>query len=139
MALSAKLGSLLTQNAQLSMTSMVNSIRPMSTSTTRLFIGGLSYETDNQSFREAFSNFGDVTDARVITDRESGRSRGFGFVNFASGESASNALSSMDGQELNGRNIRVSFANERPSTPRFGGGNGVGNSGYGGYGGNSAY
>ncbi|GKV36034.1 hypothetical protein SLEP1_g44213 [Rubroshorea leprosula] len=135
MALSAKLGSLLRQNAQLSMTSMVNSIRCMSASTTRLFVGGLSYETDDQSLREAFSNFGDVTDARVITDRESGRSRGFGFVNFASGESASSALSSMDRQELNGRNIRVSFANGRPSTPRFGGGN----SGYGGYGRNSGY
>ncbi|GLT97738.1 hypothetical protein SLE2022_152870 [Rubroshorea leprosula] len=131
MALSAKLGSLLRQNAQLSMTSMVNSIRCMSTSSTKLFIGGLSYGTDDQSLRDAFSNFGDVIDARVISDRDTGRSRGFGFVSFANADAASSALS-MDGQELNGRNIRVSFANERPSTPRFGGSSGSYGGGYGG-------
>ncbi|GKV28653.1 hypothetical protein SLEP1_g37675 [Rubroshorea leprosula] len=131
MALSAKLGSLLRQNAQLSMTSVVNSIRCMSTSSTKLFIGGLSYGTDDQSLRDAFSNFGDVIDARVISDRDTGRSRGFGFVSFANADAASSALS-MDGQELNGRNIRVSFANERPSAPRFGGGSGSYGGGYGG-------
>ncbi|MBA0681380.1 hypothetical protein Goari_023188 [Gossypium aridum] len=62
--------------------------------------------------------------ARVIADRDTGRSRGFGFVNFADDESASNALSAMDGQELQGRNIRVSYANERPSGPRSFGNNG---------------
>ena len=60
--------------------------------------------------------------AKVISDRDSGRSRGFGFVNFSSEDSAQTAMSAMDGQELNGRSIRVNFANERPSGTRYGGG-----------------
>lgn len=141
MAFSSKLGSLLRLNGQTPMTSMLSSIRYMSTTSKKLFIGGLSYGTDDQSLREAFSGFGDVTDAKVITDRDTGRSRGFGFVNFSDDESASSALSAMDGQELNGRNIRVSYATERPSGPRsFGGGGFQGDRGYGGgYGGNSGY
>ncbi|XP_077250253.1 glycine-rich RNA-binding protein 4, mitochondrial-like [Tasmannia lanceolata] len=119
--------------------SMLNAIRNMSSS--KLFIGGLSYSTDDQSLRDAFTSFGDVVEARVIVDRETGRSRGFGFVNFDSDESATTALSSMDGQDLNGRSIRVSYANERPSGGGFrggggyGGGSGGGGGGYGGGGG----
>ncbi len=109
---------------------MLNAVRCMSS---KLFVGGLSFETDDQSLKNAFSGFGEVTEARVITDRDSGRSRGFGFVNYSSDESAKEAMSAMDGQELNGRNIRVSYANDRP--PRGGGGgdynrNFGGNSGY---------
>ena len=105
-------------NGQTSLPSMLNSIRCMSSS--KLFIGGLSYGTDDVSLKEAFSNFGEVIEARVITDRDTGRSRGFGFVNFTCDDSASSALSAMDGQELNGRNIRVSYATDnRPSGPRF--------------------
>ncbi|KAK9287732.1 hypothetical protein L1049_016172 [Liquidambar formosana] len=135
MAFSIRVGGLFKQsisqncasNGQVPM--MLNAIRCMSS---KLFIGGLSYGTDDQSLRDAFSSFGDVVDAKVITDRDSGRSRGFGFVNFSSDESASSALSAMDGQELNGRNIRVSYANERtPGGPRGGGGGG-GGYGYGG-------
>jgi len=112
----------------------------------KLFIGGLSYGTDEQSLREAFSGFGEVTEARVINDRETGKSRGFGFVSFSSEESASSAISSMDGQELDGRNIRVNHATER--APRgdgggFGGyrgGNQGDGGGFGGYrGGNQGY
>ncbi|KAF3776823.1 Glycine-rich RNA-binding protein 2 [Nymphaea thermarum] len=114
------------------MMSMLNAVRYAST---KLFIGGLSYGTDDQSLRDAFSGYGNVTEARVVTDRDTGRSRGFGFVNFDSGDSASSALSSMDGQELDGRNIRVSYANERPSGgSRAGGGFGGGYRGYGGAG-----
>ncbi|KAI8004979.1 hypothetical protein LOK49_LG08G02296 [Camellia lanceoleosa] len=108
--------------------SMLNAIRCMSSS--KLFIGGLSYGTDDQSLRDAFSGFGDVVDAKVITDRETGKSRGFGFVNFTSDESATSAMSSMDGQPLDGRTVRVSYATERPSSgPRgnFGGGYSSGN------------
>ncbi|KAK8548417.1 hypothetical protein V6N12_061331 [Hibiscus sabdariffa] len=124
MALSSKLGSLLRQNGQTPMiSSMLSSLRCMSTSSKKLFIGGLSYGTDDQTLKEAFSGFGDVTEARVIVDRDTGRSRGFGFVNFADDEAANSALSAMDGQELHGRNIRVSYANERPSGPRSFGGN----------------
>ncbi|KAI3518564.1 hypothetical protein L1887_07369 [Cichorium endivia] len=104
--------------------SMFNAIRAMST---KLFVGGLSYQTDDHSLKEAFSGFGDVIEARVITDRESGRSRGFGFVNYTSDDSAKEAMAAMDGQELNGRSIRVSFATERaPRTGGFSGGGGGG-------------
>eukprot|EP00268_Persea_americana_P068304 TRINITY_DN94_c0_g1_i2.p1 TRINITY_DN94_c0_g1~~TRINITY_DN94_c0_g1_i2.p1 ORF type:complete len:158 (+),score=36.49 TRINITY_DN94_c0_g1_i2:262-735(+) len=143
MAFCSRMGSLIKKSISstamsrepLPVTSMFNAIRCMST---KLFIGGLSYGTDDQSLREAFSSFGDVTEARVINDRDTGKSRGFGFVNFATDESASSALSSMDGQELNGRSIRVSYANERPSGgPRGGYGGGAGGYG-GGYGGGGA-
>lgn len=102
-------------------------------SSSKLFIGGLSYGTDDLSLKEAFTSFGEVTEARVITDRDTGRSRGFGFVDFTDGESAKSALEGMDGQELNGRNIRVSFANERT------GGGGGGGGFRGGYGGGGGY
>ncbi|KAI3985089.1 hypothetical protein MKX01_027175 [Papaver californicum] len=108
---------------------MYNAVRCMSggmSGRSKLFVGGLSYNTDDQQLKEAFDSFGEVTDARVIMDRDTGRSRGFGFVSYTSEENASQALSSMDGQDLGGRSIRVSYANERP--PRTGG---YGNSGYG--------
>ncbi|XP_056166109.1 glycine-rich RNA-binding protein 2, mitochondrial-like [Syzygium oleosum] len=127
MAFCNKVGNLLKQSiSQNGPASMLNSIRCMATSS-KLFIGGLSYGTDDHSLKDAFSSFGEVVEARVITDRDSGRSRGFGFVNFSSDESASSALSAMDGQELHGRSIRVSYATERPSGNRgFGGGSGYG-------------
>ncbi|KAK4585656.1 hypothetical protein RGQ29_023062 [Quercus rubra] len=132
MAFCNKVGGLLrlsvSQNGQAPIASMLNSVRYMSSS--KLFVGGLSYNTDEQSLKDAFAGFGDVIDAKVIVDRDTGRSRGFGFVNFTSDESASSALSAMDGQELNGRNIRVSFANDRPAGPRSYGGGGGGGGGY---------
>ncbi|KAJ1404614.1 RNA-binding domain superfamily [Sesbania bispinosa] len=100
MAFCSKVGNLLRQSApqsrQVPVASMLNYIRCMSSS--KLFIGGLSYGVDDQSLRDAFASFGDVVEARVITDRDTGRSRGFGFVNFSTDESASSALSAMDGQ-----------------------------------------
>ncbi|KAF3337215.1 glycine-rich RNA-binding protein 4 [Carex littledalei] len=111
--------------------SLLNSVRYMAT---KLFVGGLSYSTDDQSLKEAFNNFGNVTEARVITDRETGRSRGFGFISFDTDEAAASAQSSMDGQEVEGRNIRVSLANERPASGFRGGDRGSGG-GYGGGGG----
>uniref|UniRef100_A0A2P2LC67 Glycine-rich RNA-binding protein n=1 Tax=Rhizophora mucronata TaxID=61149 RepID=A0A2P2LC67_RHIMU len=135
MAFCNKLGSLvkqsISQNGRAPVASMLNSLRWMSSS--KLFVGGLSWGTDDQSLREAFSGFGDVVEARVILDRDTGRSRGFGFVSFSTIESANSALSAMDGQELQGRNIRVNYATDRTSAPRsfngggtgsFGGGNG---------------
>ncbi|XP_038679176.1 glycine-rich RNA-binding protein 2, mitochondrial-like [Tripterygium wilfordii] len=134
MAFFNKLGSLarqsVCQSGNVSVSHMLNSVRNMSSS--RLFIGGLSYGTDDRSLKEAFESFGEVTDAKVIVDRDTGRSKGFGFVNFSSTDSASSALSAMDGQELSGRNIRVSYAQERPSGPRSFRGDG-------GFGGNSGF
>ncbi|CAA7027962.1 unnamed protein product [Microthlaspi erraticum] len=140
MAFSNKIGGLLRQGGlsqagNVPVTYMLGSLRMMST---KLFIGGLSWGTDDQSLRDAFAHFGEVVDAKVIVDRESGRSRGFGFVNFSDETAANAAISEMDGKDLNGRNIRVNVANDRPSTPRAsygGGGGGYGGGGYGGGGG----
>ncbi|XP_010512958.1 PREDICTED: glycine-rich RNA-binding protein 4, mitochondrial-like [Camelina sativa] len=135
MAFCNKLSGILRQgvshSSNVPVTSMLGSLRYMST---KLFVGGLSWGTDDSSLKQAFSNFGEVTEATVISDRETGRSRGFGFVSFSSEDSANTAVSEMDGKELNGRNIRVNLANERPSAPRssFGGGGGYGGGGGGG-------
>ncbi|KAH6809069.1 glycine-rich RNA-binding protein 4 [Perilla frutescens var. frutescens] len=131
MACFNKLGAVLRQSNSASsvmtgQSSMLNAIRCISS---KLFVGGLAYGTDEQSLKEAFASFGEVTEARIINDRDTGRSRGFGFVNFASDESASTALSAMDGQDLDGRNIRVSFAQERAPRSSFNNGGGGYNSG----------
>ncbi|KAG2281740.1 hypothetical protein Bca52824_052960 [Brassica carinata] len=118
--------------------SMLQSIRCMSSS--KIFVGGISYSTDEFGLREAFSKYGEVVDAKIIVDRETGRSRGFAFVTFTSTEEASNAMQ-LDGQDLHGRRIRVNYATERGSGfggRGFGGpGGGYGAAG-GGYGGGGA-
>ncbi|CAN6852616.1 unnamed protein product [Brassica oleracea] len=118
--------------------SMLQSIRCMSSS--KIFVGGISYSTDEFGLREAFSKYGEVVDAKIIVDRETGRSRGFAFVTFTSTEEASNAMQ-LDGQDLHGRRLRVNYATERGSGfggRGFGGpGGGYGAAG-GGYGGGGA-
>lgn len=84
----------------------------------KLFVGGLSFRTDEEGLRSAFSSHGDVTDVRIITDRETGRSRGFGFVTYLSESDADTALSKMDGHILDGRVIRVDRASSRTPAPR---------------------
>ncbi|MCP4809571.1 MAG: RNA-binding protein, partial [Proteobacteria bacterium] len=96
----------------------------------KLFVGGLAWATDDHGMKEAFSQFGEVVEAVVIKDRDTGRSRGFGFVTFADEASAKAAEQAMDGQELDGRRIRCREAEERR-----GGGGGGGGRGGGGYGG----
>jgi RNA recognition motif-containing protein len=106
----------------------------------KLFVGGLAWATTDQGLKAAFEAFGEVVDAKVITDRETGRSRGFGFVTFADADSARQALDQMNGQELDGRNLRVDEAQERRGGgggggrggDRRGGGRGPGRSGGGG-------
>ncbi len=90
----------------------------------KLYCGSLSWDTDDESLRDAFERFGEVEDARVITDRETGRSRGFGFVTFVNKDDAETAIGEMDGKELDGRTIKVNEARER--APRGGGGGGGG-------------
>jgi len=85
----------------------------------KLFIGGLSWDTDDSGLQEAFKSFGDIKEATVITDRETGRSRGFGFVTFANPADASSAIEAMDGAMLDGRSVRV---NEAQAKSRDGGG-----------------
>jgi cold-inducible RNA-binding protein len=83
----------------------------------RLFVGGLSFSTSTDGLREAFARFGPVQSAAVMTDRETGRSRGFGFVEMASDQEAERAISGLNGSSLDGRMIRVDRA-----TPRGAGG-----------------
>ncbi len=85
---------------------------------TRLFCGGLAWATDDASLRAAFEAFGTITDARVVMDRETGRSRGFGFVGFSTAEEAARAAAAMDGANVDQRPIRVNLAEERSSAPR---------------------
>jgi heterogeneous nuclear ribonucleoprotein A1/A3 len=104
----------------------------------KLFVGGLSWDTTEDSLRSAFEKFGEVLEAKVVTDRETGRSRGFGFVTFAEAEAAEQAVQALNNSELDGRTIRVDEATERPSSgPRrdFGGGGGGGGGNRGGGGG----
>lgn len=83
----------------------------------KLFVGGLAWAAGESTLREAFEAFGTVTDAAVITDRETGRSRGFGFVTFANPEEAAKAVQQMDGAEVAGRRITVREAEERGPRP----------------------
>jgi len=101
----------------------------------KLFVGGLSWDTTDASLSQAFEGFGEITEAKVITDRETGRSRGFGFVTFAESSSAASAMSELDGKEIDGRAVKVNEAQER-SRGGSGGGGGGGGGGRGGGGGN---
>jgi RNA recognition motif-containing protein len=98
----------------------------------KLYIGGLSYSTTSEALREFFAQSGNVVSATVITDRFSGQSRGFGFVEMGTAEDAQSAISQLNGRELDGRRIVVEISN--PQAPRTGGGGG-GRSGGGGGGG----
>jgi RNA recognition motif-containing protein len=80
----------------------------------KLFVGGLSWSTTDETLRKAFATHGEISEARVVTDRDTGRSRGFGFVSFASEESARAAMQAMNNSVLDGRNIRVDFATDKP-------------------------
>jgi len=84
----------------------------------KLFVGGLSWDTGDNGLKEAFEAFGAVTEAKVITDRETGRSRGFGFVTFQDASCVPTAIQEMDGKTLDGRAIRVNEANERSNDRR---------------------
>ena len=104
----------------------------------KLFVGGLSWGTTDDGLRTAFEAFGEVSDAKVITDRDTGRSRGFGFVTFRSEEAAETAINEMNGSALDGRTLNVNEARERSSgggRGGYGGGGGRGGYGGGGYGG----
>lgn len=99
----------------------------------KLYVGNLPYSVQDETLQSAFSQFGTVESARVITDRETGRSKGFGFVEMSSDDEASQAIERLNGTPMEGRNITVSEA--RPQAPRQGGGGGGGFRGAGGGGG----
>jgi RNA recognition motif-containing protein len=104
----------------------------------RLYVGNLSFHTTTDVLRQAFSGSGEVTDAHVVTDRETGRSRGFGFITMADEAQAQAAIQAMNGADLDGRPLRVNEAEERPQRGGGGGGGfrgGGGGGGGGGFGG----
>ena len=105
----------------------------------KLFVGGLSWNTTDDGLREAFSRFGSVVEAKVVTDRETGRSRGFGFVGYQDPADGATAQQAMDGASLDGRSIRVNAAEDKPEGSRGGGGGGGGYGGGGGGGGGGGY
>ncbi|KAM3234612.1 glycine-rich RNA-binding protein 4, mitochondrial isoform X2 [Capsicum chacoense] len=81
-------------------------------SCSKLFVGGLCYDTNEPVLKQAFEQHGEIIEVKVICDHKSGQSKGYGFVKFTSETAASKALKEMDGQLLDGRNIRISYAHK---------------------------
>ncbi len=94
----------------------------------RIYVGNLAFHTTEDALQTAFAQFGDVSEVKVMLDRESGRSRGFAFVTMASEDGARKAISEMNGALLDGRPLRVNEAEARPERS-FGGGGGGGGGG----------
>ncbi len=89
---------------------------------TKVFVGNLSFDTTRERLQELFTQAGEVTEVAMPTDRMSGRPRGFAFVSFATEEAAAAAIQKLDGQELDGRNLRVNEASAERPQRSFGGG-----------------
>ena len=108
---------------------------------TRLYVGNLSFNTNAEGVRTAFQEFGTVSDVHLVSDRETGRSRGFAFVTMGTPEEAAKAIEGMDGRTLDGRPLRVNEAEQRQQRGAGGGGGGFrsGGGGYGGGGGGGDY
>jgi RNA recognition motif-containing protein len=99
----------------------------------KLYVGNLSYSVDSSTLEQLFSAHGTVQSAEIINDRDTGRSKGFGFVEMGSDAEAQAAIAALNGQENDGRALTVNEA--KPREPRSGGGGGGGRGGYGGGGG----
>ena len=101
----------------------------------RLYVGNLSYSTTESELREVFERSGSVTDVKVMMDRETGRPRGFAFVEMSTDEEARDAIAQLNGSELGGRTLKINEAQERESGGGGGFRGGGGGGGGGGYGG----
>ncbi len=105
----------------------------------KVYVGNLPYDTTDEDLRQLFSGAGTVASASIVTDRETGRSKGFGFVQMASQAEAEKAVSMFNGQQFHNRALKVDLARPREDRPRMGGGGGRGGDrrggGGGGYGG----
>ena len=84
----------------------------------KIYVGNLSYRVSSELLEEKFAEHGEVTSAKVITDRDTGRSKGFGFVEMADGEMANSAIENLDGQEWEGRRLNVKEAKPREDNKR---------------------
>lgn len=101
-----------------------------------IYVGNLAYSTNDESLKTAFTAYGEVASARVVSDRMTGRSKGFGFVEMADRAQAQAAIDALNGKELDGRTLRVNESQPKPREERQGGGGyGGGAGGGGGYGG----
>ena len=80
----------------------------------KIYVGNLSFNTTEEILNDTFAQYGEVISAVIVTDRYTGRSRGFGFVEMENESAADAAISALDGQELDGRNLRVNVANSKP-------------------------
>ncbi|MGK7371187.1 MAG: RNA recognition motif domain-containing protein [Candidatus Halalkalibacterium sp. M3_1C_030] len=86
-----------------------------------IYVGNLAYKVSDNDLKEIFEEFGEVTSAKVITDRETGRSKGFGFVEMSDDQDAQTAIEDLDGTEMDGRNLKVNKAKPKPAGNRGGG------------------
>ena len=100
-----------------------------------IFVGNLSFNTREEDLREAFEAYGQVSSARIITDRETGRSRGFAFVEMPNGDEGSAAIAALDGRDMDGRALKVNEARPKEEGGRGGSGGGYRSGGGGGGGG----
>ena len=82
--------------------------------TVSIYVGNLPFSTDQSSLQSLFAPYGNVTSAKIMTDRDTGRPRGFGFVEMDSSDNAKKAISALDGTELDGRKLRINEAEKRP-------------------------
>jgi RNA recognition motif-containing protein len=98
----------------------------------KLYVGNLAFSVSDDELHQAFTSFGNISSARVVMDRMSGRSKGFGFVEMEDDQAADEAIAKMDGQTIGGRPVRVSEAKPQEDRPRGGGGGGYGGGGGGG-------
>ena len=85
----------------------------------KIYVGNLNYSTRDESLQELFAQYGEVLSASIITDRYSGQSKGFGFIEMENEDAAVAAISALDGSSLDGRELRVNEAKERERRPRF--------------------
>src|SRR5689334_6946491 len=100
-----------------------------------LFVGNMSFQTSESELRTLFEEFGEVTRVKIPTDRDTGRPRGFAFVEMSDSGAASNAITALNGKEVGGRQLRVNEAQPKGERPSGGGGGGGGGYGRGGGGG----
>ena len=105
----------------------------------KLYVGNLSFNTSNQDLNELFGTIGTVESSNIIEDRETGRSRGFGFVEMANAEDGQKAIAELNGKEVDGRELKVNEAKPQGDRGGRGGGGGRGNYGGGGGGGRGNY
>ncbi|WKT51691.1 RNA recognition motif domain [Fusarium oxysporum f. sp. vasinfectum] len=98
----------------------------------KVYVGNLSWSTNDESLRSHFSNYGNILDSMVMRDRDTGRSRGFGFVTYSNSSEAESAVGAMNDQEIDGKHVKVNLANTRGAGGGGGGGYVGGQGGYGG-------